>query len=101
MVMTNRKYVDSVVLALGLDGCNPSPTPTLTEERPDPDLPAPEDKARLYRSCAMSLQYVAQDRGDIQFAIQHLTRHMKQPTQYDMKCLTRVGRFLSDQRERG
>jgi hypothetical protein len=50
---------------------------------------------------AMALQYVTQDRGDIQFAVQHLTRHMKEPTVYDMKAVVRVGRFLSDKRERG
>jgi hypothetical protein len=101
LVMANRKYIDAVVLALGLEGCNPSPTPTLTEERPENDVAVAEDQARLYRSCAMALQYVTQDRGDIQFAVQHLTRHMKEPTVYDMKAVVRVGRFLSDKRERG
>jgi len=101
LVMANKKHIDALVLALGLEGCNPSPTPTLSDERPAIDPALPDQKARLYRSCSMALQYVAQDRGDIQFATQHLTRHMREPTEYDMRCLVRVGRYLSDKRERG
>ena len=48
----------------------------------------------LYRSLAMKLASVAQDRVDIAEAVKCLTRHMKMPRSGHMQKLKRVGRYV-------
>ena len=50
--------------------------------------------ARLYRSVTMRLQYLAQDRPDIQFACKERARRMQAPTERDFSALKRLARYL-------
>ena len=52
------------------------------------------DKAKLYRSVAMRLQYLAQDRPDIQFPCKQRARFMAQPAERDWTALKRIARYL-------
>ena len=51
-------------------------------------------ESTLYRSLAMKLAYVAQDRVFIAEAVKCLTRHMKEPRSGQMQELKRLGRYL-------
>ena len=50
--------------------------------------------ASQYRSMTMRLNYVAQDRADLQFAGTEVARGTSNPTEEDWRPLKRVGRYL-------
>ena len=51
-------------------------------------------ESTLYRSLAVKLAYVAQDRVDIAEAVKCLTRHMREPRSGHLQELDRLGRYL-------
>ena len=52
-----------------------------------------EDEIR-FRATVARLNYLAQDRSDIQFTVKELCRFMSKPTQEQLTKLKRVGRYL-------
>ena len=75
--------------------------PTVTQRDMDPEctaLPAgpllPPLEARAYRGVSARLNYLAQDRADIQFACKEAARRMAKPAEGDWALLKRVGRYL-------
>ena len=50
--------------------------------------------AKLFRGIAARLNYLAQDRPDLQFAAKEVSRRMARPTDGDWLLLKRVGRYL-------
>ena len=50
--------------------------------------------ASLYRAITASLNYLAQDRADIQYACKEASRRMARPRQCDLPALKRIGRYL-------
>ena len=52
--------------------------------------------ASMYRALAARLNYLAQDRSDIQFATKEVSRGMANPTVRDWKRLKRLARYLVD-----
>ena len=55
------------------------------------------EETTLYRSAAMRLAYVAQDRVDLQFSSKELARSMQEPNQWDMAQLKRAVRYFKGQ----
>ena len=56
--------------------------------------PLDREGVRLYRSGAMRISYLEQDRADVQVAAKCLSRRMQSPTQADLVELKRVARYL-------
>ncbi len=53
-----------------------------------------EGDARAFRGLAARLNYLAQDRPDLQFAAKEVSRRMARPSCRDWQLLKRVGRYL-------
>ena len=53
-----------------------------------------DQRALRYRSCVARVNYLAQDRSDIQYAAKELCRFMSAPTELDWQRLIRMGRYL-------
>ena len=51
-------------------------------------------EARTFRALAARLNYLAQDRPDLQYAAKEVSRRMARPSHGDWKLLKRVGRYL-------
>ena len=51
-------------------------------------------EASLYRGIAARLNYLAQDRIDIQYACKEASRRMARPRLCDWPALKRIGRYL-------
>ena len=74
-------------------GVNSVITPGVKEERED-DTPLHGDMCTVYRSLTMRINYLAQDRADLQYAGKELARGMAQPTEGHWQKLKRIGRYL-------
>ena len=55
-----------------------------------------EREATLYRVIAARLNYLAQDRVDVQFAAKDAAKHMSRPAAMDWLRLKRVARYLAE-----
>ena len=51
-------------------------------------------RGSLYRSLVMRIAYLAQDRGDLQYATKEHARGMSEPTEWYWPQLKRLGRYL-------
>ena len=91
-VEPDSRHAQLIVRELGLDARTkgtdvPMPKRTAEEQFRDWDSPAlgPE-AAKLYRSCAMRVAYLAQDRVDLEESSKTLARFMQQPNDGAMGC---------------
>ena len=84
-----------MVKALGLEKGKSVTTPGVREKISAETEKALEGAtATLYRSMVMRLNYLAQDRPDIQFACKELAKGMSSPTEGHWQSLKRLGRYL-------
>ena len=104
----DQRHAEIVVRDLGLEDAKPAPTPGTREEFNKASLPkgvlgieteeqSPElDKkeASAYRGVAARLNYLAQDRPDLQYSCKEASRRMAKPRQADWAILKRIGRYL-------
>ena len=91
----DQRHVEIVIKALGLEKAKPVSTPGIREHlTPEGDKALEGATATLYRSMVMRLNYLAQDRPDIQFACKELARGMSSPTEGHWQPLKRLGRYL-------
>ena len=71
-------------------------TPGTIDRQPEDD----DDKeltgkdGAKHRRLVAKLNYIAQDRPDIQYATKELCRHMADPRQADLKAMKRLARYL-------
>ena len=73
----------------------PVSTPILTENVKEFDeTPLSPAEAQKYRSVAARLNFLAQDRPDLQFASRTVAKHMTAPTFGSMEIRKRIGRYL-------
>ena len=68
-------------------------TPGIKQD-PGESKPLDSGMASRHRSLTMRINYLAQDRADVQFAGKELARRMSSPTEADWQKLKRVGRYL-------
>ena len=78
--------------------CKPVSTPTCAEAEYNENLMLEsgllsEREATLYRAIAARLNYLAQDRVDVQFAAKDVAKHMSRPAAMDWVKLKRVARY--------
>ena len=69
-------------------------TPGVKETPPEKEVLLSKSQASLYRSIVTRINYLAQDRSDLQFSGKELARQMQSPTEFDWQRLKRVGRYL-------
>ena len=107
----DQRHAEMVVKELGLEGAKPLSTPGVqgptgapkggdTEaerrfEQADKDTAGGNPvQSSKYRAIAARLNYLAQDRPDIQFAVKCIAKHMSAPDPNAWQMLKRVGRYL-------
>ena len=95
----DTKLVENALESMKLNGAKgvDSPRVRRTEEQTtqiENSEKLTSAESTVYRSLAMKLAYVAQDRVDIAEAVKCLTRHMKEPRSGHMQELKRLGRYL-------
>ena len=78
----DSRHAELVVKQLKMHekGVNSVITPGVKEDRED-DTPLDASMSSLYRSLTMRINYLAQDRADLQYSGKELARGMAQPTQ--------------------
>ena len=96
---SDPRHAEIVVKQLGLDGnggrgSKSVATPGIKEAIPEKSALLSRSQSGLYRSLVMRINYLAQDRSDLQFAGKELARQMANPTEHDWQKLERVGRYL-------
>ena len=93
----DQRHAEIIVQALGLNEAKGLSTPGEPDkpwilEQPDELLKA--DEASKYRSIVARVNFLAQDRADIQFATKEVCRDMSNPTDSSKRKLKRLGRYL-------
>ena len=103
----DQRHAEIVIKDLGLEEAKPVSTPGAREElgkasalcstgveagEESPLLGAKD--ASAYRGIAARLNYLAQDRADIQYACKEASRRMARPREGDWAMLKRIGRYL-------
>ena len=83
---SERRHIDNVLHALGLEARNAVPTPSLTPGQDDGEPPS-QEQHRLYRSCVGRLPYISHDMPDILWDIGLLSGRLSAPCDIDMKRL--------------
>ena len=88
------RHVEIVLNTVGTEGAKVT-TPLVRHKLEDiDDTPVAEDEAGAYRSNAMRVGYLAQDRTDLQRAVRELAKGLKAPTVHNVQCLKRVARYF-------
>ena len=120
----DEKYVRQAIKALGMEGCNATPTPAAKEAHEthegrrqllikrllvegkglaDKDLhaaaemrgePLVGEERKLFQSVAPLINFIAPDRADILYASKEVLRGMADPGEADMERLKRLVRYL-------
>ena len=92
----NPKYRESVLEALGLGKDSKSLTSPGTKDadRDDDSLPKVFGDDCEYRSIVATINYMATDMPDLQFACKEACREMSAPTVQSWKKVKRIGRYL-------
>ena len=94
------KYINDLLRVLGLEDCNPAPTPyTRTEIKAGKKLCGASVK--LFRAGVGVALYLSYDRTDIQFAAREMSRDMKEPYDGSMAKLHRLTRYLQGTKDYG
>eukprot|EP00435_Cladocopium_sp_Y103_P020520 s28_g5.t1 len=95
-----KKYIEDLLKLLGLETCNPAPTPYPHTEVKDGEKLSAE-AAKKYRAATGIALYLSYDRTDIQFSVRELTKDMKDPCDGSMFKLHRLARYLNGTRDHG
>ena len=89
------KYRKLVLAALGLgEGSKSLVTPGIKVEDQNDDSPKVLGDDRAYRSIVATINFMAADMPDIQFACKEACRDMSAPTEYSWRKIKRIGRYL-------
>ena len=100
-IRAHPKHIMNVAESLNLLEANPAKTPSETGSKPDIDPELDAKTTTQFRSCVMSLQYCSQDRPDVQGPVRKLTTKMVNPTEWDLKGLKRLTRYLLGTKDYG
>ena len=94
------RHAELVVKALGLADAKPAVTPGVSGQcdvRDEEDDSNPKlfgEEATAYRAVTARLNFLAQDRTDLQYAVKEVSRYMANPRTKDWEFLKRIGRYL-------
>ena len=94
------RHTDIIIEELGLKDAKSVSSPAAEKITEEDQLELLEDDQALrYRACVARINYLAQDRSDIQYAAKELCRFMSKPTWADWSKLVRMGRYLKGHKE--
>ena len=89
------KHVEITCSQLGLDKASyPITTPGVGTSPPEDDCPLESMEATLFRQLIARANFLSQDRPDIQFSVQEISKYMAVPTQYSWELLVRLAKYL-------
>ena len=87
------RHAEIIVEMLNLTNTKPVGSPGWKEE-PDEGEPLEGEERTAYRALSARVNYLAQDRPDIQFAGKEICRFMQNPKSSDWMKLKKLGRYL-------
>lgn len=97
-ITLGEKYSKDVVELAGMMKCKSSDTPGVTspgkEEKEANEIPTDEDEKRLYMQVVGRVQYMSEDRPDLQYASKELPREMTSPTQGSIMSIKKLVRYI-------
>ena len=91
-LLSQSKYIASVLTRASMDNCKPISTPLSTSNTPSNDSSQLDNT--LFRSLVGSLQYITLTRPDISFAVNQVCQKMHLPQAEDWVNLKRLLRYL-------
>ena len=96
----DQRHSELIIEQMGMANCKAVSIPTCTEVEYNESLRLEsgllsEREATLYRAIAARLNYLAQDRVDVQFAAKDAAKHMSKPATLDWLKFKRVARYLA------
>ena len=88
-----------MIKGLSLEGGKPAATPGVpsTEPRSEEEQDNPKltgSEATNYRAITARLNFLSQDRPDIQYSVKEVSRWMSSPRGKDLEALKRIGKYL-------
>ena len=92
----DQRHAELIIQELDLERARPMSTPGTIDRQPEDDdeKELTSKEATMYRRLVARLNYIAQDRPDIQYATKELCRHMADPRRGDVKAMKRIARYL-------
>ena len=93
----DQRHAELILQELDLCSARPMSSPGTIDRQPedDDDEELTGRDATKYRRLVARLNYIAQDRPDIQYATKELRRHMSDPRKGDVKAMKRIARYLA------
>ena len=99
-ILPDPKYGQKLDQELQLSGKSPKTSPcNAAFQEEDRSRPLEGERAARYRKCVGILLYVAQDRPDLQFAVQRLASGMSNPTEKQEKQLRHTASYYNSTQE--
>ena len=92
--MAHPRHAKLVVRELQFQNAKPAPTPGVKIEPKEDDAELPPAMESKYRQLVARLNFLSQDRCDIQFATKELAKAMSKPFKGDFERLKRISRYL-------
>ena len=92
----DQRHAERIIAELGLEAANSVATPCelVRGSEDDSDEPLRGAEITWYRALVARVNYLAQDRPDLQFASKEACRGMAAPSSHHLKALRRIGRYL-------
>ena len=91
------KHVTTILNELGMKDCSGVNTPGTKEAaQEDDDVPLAVKESTEMRRIIATVNYIAQDRLDIGYAVKECARMMATPTQRTIRSVKRLARYLKD-----
>ena len=104
LIRCGEKHIPNLLRVLSLENAKEKSTPSIKEDidqaDPEPKYLSP-DEASVFRSGGGIVLYIAFDRPDIQFAVKCIAQHMAKPTEFAMKMLKHLARYLKGTQQYG
>ena len=95
-IEADTRHVDIILKDSGLEKRGAKGIANMIAEDQVDETPLDAQEAIQYGSMVARLNYLSQDRSDIQFAVKEVCRGMSKPTEGDVLKLKRLGRYLKD-----
>ena len=95
ITLSQSAYAAKILIAGGMQGCNPCTVLMEPRFKLSKDSSAPATDATLYRSIVGSLRYLTHTRPDISFAVGYVSRFMEAPTTEHFAAVKRILRYLA------
>ena len=91
----DQRHAEIIIKQLGLrQDSKAVSSPSIASSGDESELSS--EQSTMYRAMVARANYLAQDRGDIAYAVKELCRHMSKPRNCDWTALKRLGRYLLD-----